>query len=38
MLEAGVIRPSKSPWASSMILVPKKDGGVRLCVYYQRLN
>ena len=38
MLEAGVMRPSKSPWASSMMLIPKKDGGVRLCVDYRRLN
>ena len=31
MLADGVIRPSKSPWASPIVFVPKKDGGVRLC-------
>ena len=32
MLEAGVISPSNSPWASPIVIVPKKDGTKRVCV------
>ena len=38
MEEAGVIRPSKSPYASQMVLVTKKDGSLRICVDYRKLN
>ncbi|GFX45766.1 transposon Tf2-9 polyprotein [Trichonephila clavipes] len=37
-LEQGIVTPSSSEYASSIVLVKKKDGTTRLCVDYRRLN
>ena len=38
MLEEGVIDEKESPWAFPVVLIPKKDKTVRVCVDYRRLN
>ena len=37
-LKQGFIRPSKSPYASQVVIVRKKSGEIRLCVDFRKLN
>ena len=34
MIDVGVIKPSKSTWSIAVVLVWKKDGGLRFCINF----
>lgn len=38
LLDKEIIRPSESPYACPLVLVPKKNGEKRMCIDYKALN
>ncbi|KAI2654644.1 Transposon Ty3-I Gag-Pol polyprotein [Labeo rohita] len=38
MKELGVIEPSTSEWSSPMVIVPKNDRSLRVCIDFSKLN
>jgi hypothetical protein len=38
LVKANIIRPSQSPWNAAVVVVKKKNGDIRMCIDYRRLN
>ena len=38
LLDKGFIRPSVSPWGAPVLFVKKKDGTLRMCIDYRKIN
>ena len=38
MLEVEAMKPSNSAWSNTVVLVRKKDGGLRFCIDFRCLN
>ena len=38
MLDNGIVEPSEGPWSSPIVLAKKKDGTLRFCVDYRKVN
>ena len=38
LVSAGLLKPSKSPWASPLLLIKKKTGGHQIVMDYRKLN
>ena len=38
LMDKGFIRPSVSPWGALVLFVKKKDGTLRMCIDYRKIN
>nr|GFC82435.1 putative reverse transcriptase domain-containing protein [Tanacetum cinerariifolium] len=38
LFDKSFIRPSSSPWETPVLFVKKKDGSLRMCIDYRKLN